>query len=80
MIINDMCLCNCTPWAMPIYQIHTLMSAFEKNWRWRAPKFFVKPKKGPTMLKNGSSWNLVSLPASNTKGGERDVLKASGLD
>jgi hypothetical protein len=32
------------------------------------------------MLKNGSSWNLVSLPASSTKGGERGVLKALGLD
>ncbi len=32
------------------------------------------------MLKSGSSWNLVSLLASNTKGGERGVLKAPGLD
>ncbi len=32
------------------------------------------------MLKNRSSWNLVPLPASNTKGGERGVVKASGLD
>jgi hypothetical protein len=32
------------------------------------------------MLKSGSSWNLVSLPTSNTKGGERGVLKAPGLD
>jgi hypothetical protein len=44
------------------------------------PKFLVKPKKGPTMLKNGSSWNLVPLPASNTKGDERGVLKAPRLD
>jgi hypothetical protein len=47
---------------------------------WCAPKFLVRPKKGPTMLKNGSSWNLVLLPVSSTKGGERGVLKASGLD
>jgi hypothetical protein len=44
------------------------------------PKFLVRPKKGPIMLKSGNSWNLVSLPASNTKGGERAVLKAPGLD
>ncbi len=32
------------------------------------------------MLKSGSSWNLVPLPASSTKGGERGLLKALGLD
>jgi hypothetical protein len=32
------------------------------------------------MLKNGSSWNLVPLLASSTKGGERGVPKAPGLD
>ncbi len=32
------------------------------------------------MLKSRSSWNLVPLPASNTKGGERSVLKAPRLD
>jgi hypothetical protein len=47
---------------------------------WCAPKFLVRPKKGPTMLKSGNSWNLVPLPASSTKGGERGVLKAPGLD
>jgi hypothetical protein len=47
---------------------------------WRAPKFLGRPKMGPNMLKNGSSWNLVSFPASNTKGGKRGVLKAPGLD
>jgi hypothetical protein len=47
---------------------------------WRAPKFLVRPKKGPTMLESGSNWNLVPLPASSTKGGERGMLKASGLD
>jgi hypothetical protein len=47
---------------------------------WHAIKFFVKPKKGSTMLKNRNSWNLVPLPASSTKGGERGVLKAPGLD
>jgi len=48
--------------------------------KWRAAKFLVRPKKGPTMLKSGNSWNLVLLPASSTKGGERGVLKAPGLD
>jgi len=42
---------------------------------WRAPKFLVRPKKGPSMLKSGSSWNLVPLPASNTKRGERACWK-----
>ncbi len=32
------------------------------------------------MLNSGSSWNLVPLPASNTKGGERGMLKALGLN
>jgi len=36
--------------------------------------------KSPTMLKGGSSWNLVPLPASSTKRGERGMLKALGLD
>jgi hypothetical protein len=44
------------------------------------PKFLVTPKKGPTMLKSGSNRNLVQLPASSTKGGERGMLKAPGLD
>jgi hypothetical protein len=48
--------------------------------KWHAPKFLVRPKKGPTMLKSGNSWNLVSLLASNTKGGDRGMLKVSGLD
>ncbi len=32
------------------------------------------------MLKSGSSWILVPLPTSSTKGGERGMLKAQGLD
>ncbi len=32
------------------------------------------------MLKCKTNWNLVPLPASNTKRGERGVLKAPGLD
>ncbi len=47
---------------------------------WRTPKFLIRPKKGPTMLKSESSWNLVPLLASSIKGGERGVLKALGLD
>ncbi len=56
-----------------------LGSSFWKR-EWCAPKFLVRPKEGPTMLKSGNSWNLVPLPASNTKRGERGVLKAPGLD
>jgi hypothetical protein len=41
----------------------------ESNCRWCAPKFPGRPKKGPTMLKSGSSWNLVPLPASSIEGG-----------
>ncbi len=36
--------------------------------------------KSPTMLKSRSSWNLVPFPASSTKGGEKGMLKALGLD
>jgi len=32
------------------------------------------------MSKGGSRWDLVPLPASNIKGGERGMLKAPGLD
>ncbi len=35
---------------------------------WCAPKFLVRPKVGPTMLKSRSDGNLVSLPVSSTKG------------
>jgi len=31
-------------------------------------------------VKSGIKWDLVPLPTSNTKGGERGVLKALGLD
>jgi len=44
------------------------------------PSSLLDPKMGPTMLKSGNSWNLMSLLASSTKGGERGVLKAPGLD
>jgi hypothetical protein len=40
----------------------------------------LDPKKGLTMLKSESSWNFMSLPASNIKGDERGVLKALGLN
>jgi hypothetical protein len=39
------------------------------------PKFLVRPKKGPTMLKSGSSWNLVPLPAFSTTRGRGGVLR-----
>jgi hypothetical protein len=32
------------------------------------------------MLKSGSGQNLVPFPASSTKGGQKGVLKAPGLD
>ncbi len=47
---------------------------------WRALKFLVRPKKGPTTLKSESNWNLVSFPASSIKTGERGMLKVLGLD
>jgi hypothetical protein len=56
------------------YNIHVSICELMLKWQhfsWRAPKFLVRPKKGPTMLKSGSSWNLVLLPASSTKGGVR---------
>jgi hypothetical protein len=46
---------------------------------WCAPKFLVRPKRGPTMLKSGNSWNLVSLPASNIKGGWKGRVESSGI-
>jgi len=44
------------------------------------PSSLLDPKMSLSMLKNGSSWNLVLLPTSSTKRGKRGVLKASGLD
>jgi len=46
---------------------------------WRTPKFLVRPKKGPTMLKSGNSWNLVSFPASSTKGGWEGRVEGFGI-
>jgi hypothetical protein len=47
---------------------------------WHAPKFLVRPEMGPTMLKSKSSWNLVLLLISSTKGGWEGLMKALGLD
>jgi len=44
------------------------------------PQVPCQTQKSPTMLKSKSSWNLVPLLASNTKGGEKGMLKASGLN
>ncbi len=44
------------------------------------PQVPCQTQKSPTMLKSESNWNLVPLPASSTKGGERGVLKALGLN
>jgi hypothetical protein len=44
------------------------------------PKLFVRPNMGPTMLKGGNDWNLVPLPVFSTKGGERGMMKAPGLN
>jgi len=46
---------------------------------WRTPKFLVRPKKGPTMSKSGSSWNLVSFLVSNTKEGWEGHAESSGI-
>ncbi len=59
-------------WTLWNYPTYSLL--------WRALKFLIRPRKGPTMLKSVSSWNLVLFPTSSTKGGERGVLKAPGLD
>jgi hypothetical protein len=48
---------------------HQSTSFLDLRFWWLAPKFFVRPKKGPTMLKNGSSWNLVPFLALNTRRG-----------
>jgi hypothetical protein len=42
-------------------------------------KFLVRSKRGPIMLKSGSSWNLVSLSASSTKGGWEGHAESSGI-
>jgi len=36
--------------------------------------------KEPNYVKGESRWDLVSLPTSSTKGGERGVLQVLGLD
>jgi hypothetical protein len=46
---------------------------------WRAPKFLVRPKVGPIMLKAEVNWNLVLLPASTTKGGWEGRAESSGI-
>jgi hypothetical protein len=51
----------------------------EEEVEWRTPKFLVKPKKGPTILKSGSSWNLVPLLTSNTKGGWKGCAESFGI-
>ncbi len=47
--------------------------------RWRAPKFLVRPKKGPIMLKSGSSWNLMPLQTPSTKGGWEGRAESFGI-
>jgi hypothetical protein len=54
-----------------------LIIDFTHTW-WRSPKFLVRPKKGPTMLKSGSSWNLVPTPALSTRRG-RKACWGSGI-
>jgi hypothetical protein len=46
---------------------------------WRGPKFLVRLKEGPIMSKCGSSWNLVPLPASSTKGGWEGHAESFGI-
>ncbi len=45
-----------------------------------APPSPLLDSKESNYVEGGSKWDLVLLPASNTKGGERGVLKALGLD
>jgi hypothetical protein len=44
------------------------------------PSSLLNSKESNYVNKSKNSWNLVMLPASSTKGGERGVLKAPGLD
>jgi hypothetical protein len=39
------------------------------------PSSLLAPKKGPTMLKSGSSWNLVPFPALSIRRGRGGVLR-----
>jgi hypothetical protein len=45
-----------------------------------APPSPLSDSKELDYVKGGSRWDLVPLLASSTKGGERGVLKALGLD
>jgi len=45
-----------------------------------APPSPLSNSKEPNYVKGGSRWDLVPLPASSTKRGERSVLKAPRLD
>ncbi len=44
------------------------------------PNSLLDSKKSNYVNKSGSNWNLVPLLASSTKGGDKGVLKAPGLD
>jgi len=45
------------------------------------PKIHMDTNAPPSsLLKSGNSWNLVSLLVFSIKGGERGMLKASGLN
>jgi len=45
-----------------------------------APPSPLLDSKEPNYVKGGSRWDLVLLPTSNTKGGERGVLEVPGVD
>jgi hypothetical protein len=45
-----------------------------------APPSPLLDSKEPNYGKGGSRWDLVPLPTSSTKGGEKGMLKASGLE
>jgi len=55
----------------PIWGLHKVPDA--------PPSSLLDPKKGPTILKSGSSWNLVPLPAFSTKGGWDERGESSGI-
>jgi hypothetical protein len=50
------------------------------SYKWRAPKSLISPKLGLSHSSCGISGTRGTLPVFSTKGGERGVLKAPGLD
>jgi len=49
-------------------------------WYSDAPPSPLLDSKEPNYVKGENKWDLVPLPTSSTKGGERGVLEVPGLD